>query len=56
MLRRVVDAQDMFLRDTARECGTVFLPACSSSEKDGTFMNAERRIPRRGGDTLLERS
>jgi formate dehydrogenase major subunit len=38
--------QDMFLTETARECGTVFLPACSSFEKDGTFMNAERRIQR----------
>ncbi len=36
----------MFLTETAREFGTVFLPACSSFEKDGTFMNAERRIQR----------
>jgi formate dehydrogenase major subunit len=42
----LVIVQDMFLTDTARECGTVFLPACSSFEKDGTFMNAERRIQR----------
>jgi formate dehydrogenase major subunit len=36
--------QDLFLNETAREFGTVFLPAASSFEKDGTFMNAERRI------------
>jgi formate dehydrogenase major subunit len=39
-----VIVQDLFLNETAREFGTVFLPACSSFEKDGTFMNAERRI------------
>ena len=38
--------QDLFLTETAREFGSVFLPACSSFEKDGTFMNAERRIQR----------
>ena len=38
--------QDLFLTETARELATVFLPACSSFEKDGTFMNAERRIQR----------
>jgi formate dehydrogenase major subunit len=38
--------QDMFLNETAKEFGTVFLPAASSFEKDGTFMNAERRIQR----------
>jgi len=42
----LVIVQDMFLTETARECGTVFLPASSSFEKDGTFMNAERRIQR----------
>jgi formate dehydrogenase major subunit len=42
----LVIVQDLFLTDTARECGTVFLPACSSFEKEGTFMNAERRIQR----------
>jgi formate dehydrogenase major subunit len=36
--------QDMFLNETAKEFGTVFLPAASSFEKGGTFMNAERRI------------
>ena len=38
--------QDLFLTETAREFGSVFLPACSSFEKEGTFMNAERRIQR----------
>jgi formate dehydrogenase major subunit len=42
----LVIVQDMFLTETARECATVFLPACSSFEKEGTFMNAERRIQR----------
>ena len=37
--------QDMFMNETAR-FADVFLPACSSFEKDGTFMNAERRIQR----------
>ena len=38
--------QDLFLNETAREFGHVFLPAASPFEKDGTFMNAERRIQR----------
>jgi formate dehydrogenase major subunit len=38
--------QDLFLNETARKFGSVFLPAVSSFEKDGTFMNAERRIQR----------
>lgn len=42
----LVIVQDMFLNETAREFGHVFLPAASSFEKDGTFMNAERRIQR----------
>ncbi len=42
----LVIIQDMFLNETARELGTVFLPVASSFEKDGTFMNAERRIQR----------
>jgi formate dehydrogenase major subunit len=41
-----VIVQDLFLNETARMFGTVFLPACSSFEKDGTFMNGERRIQR----------
>jgi formate dehydrogenase major subunit len=42
----LVIVQDLFLNETAREVGTVFLPACSSFEKEGTFMNGERRIQR----------
>ena len=38
--------QDLFLNETARLTASVFLPACSSFEKDGTFMNSERRIQR----------
>jgi formate dehydrogenase major subunit len=38
--------QDLFLTESARAFGSVFFPACSSFEKDGTFMNAERRIQR----------
>jgi formate dehydrogenase major subunit len=38
--------QDLFLTETAKLAGNVFLPACSSFEKDGTFMNSERRIQR----------
>jgi len=36
----------MFLNETARDYATVFLPAASAFEKDGTFMNGERRIQR----------
>jgi formate dehydrogenase major subunit len=42
----LVIVQDLFLTETARVAGTIFLPACSSFEKDGTFMNSERRIQR----------
>lgn len=38
--------QDLFLNETARLAANVFLPACSTLEKDGTFMNSERRIQR----------
>lgn len=38
--------QDLFLNETARLAANVFLPACSSFERDGTFMNSERRIQR----------
>jgi formate dehydrogenase major subunit len=38
--------QDVFLNETARAHATVFLPACSAFEKDGTFMNGERRVQR----------
>jgi formate dehydrogenase major subunit len=34
----LVVVQDMFLTETAREFGTVFLPACSSFEKEGTAL------------------
>jgi formate dehydrogenase major subunit len=42
----LVIVQDMFMTETARAHADVSLPACSSFEKDGTFMNAERRIQR----------
>lgn len=42
----LIIVQDMFLNETARRFGSVFLPAASSFEKDGTFMNAERRVQR----------
>jgi len=41
-----VIVQDLFLNETARQHADVFLPAASSFEKDGTFMNAERRVQR----------
>jgi formate dehydrogenase major subunit len=40
-----VIVQDLFLNETAKYAH-VFLPGCSSLEKDGTFTNAERRINR----------
>lgn len=42
----LVIVQDLFVTRTAQEFGHVFLPAASVFEKDGTFMNAERRIQR----------
>lgn len=42
----LVIVQDLFLNETAQSFGHVFLPAASSFEKDGTFMNSERRIQR----------
>jgi formate dehydrogenase major subunit len=42
----LVIVQDMYLNQTAKEYGTVFLPAASNFEKDGTFMNSERRVQR----------
>lgn len=42
----VLVVQDLFLTETARRFATVFLPAASSFEKDGTFMNSERRVQR----------
>ncbi|MFI5384618.1 MAG: formate dehydrogenase subunit alpha [Fimbriimonadales bacterium] len=42
----LVIIQDLFLNETAKEFGHVFFPASSSYEKDGTFMNSERRVQR----------
>ena len=42
----LVIVQDIFLNETARQFGTVFFPAASSFEREGTFMNAERRTQR----------
>jgi formate dehydrogenase major subunit len=42
----LVIVQDLFMNELAREFGHVFLPACSSFERDGTFMNSERRVQR----------
>lgn len=36
--------QDMFMNETARKFADVFLPVATSFEKEGTFMNSERRI------------
>ena len=41
-----VIVQDMFMNETASRFGSIFLPVTSSFEKDGTFMNAERRVQR----------
>lgn len=38
--------QDIFLNETARELAHVVLPAACAYEKDGTFMNSERRVQR----------
>jgi formate dehydrogenase major subunit len=42
----LVIVQDLFLNETAKAFGTVFFPASSAFEKDGTFMNCERRVQR----------
>lgn len=42
----LVVVQDLFLNETAKKFAHVFLPAASPFEKDGTFMNSERRIQR----------
>lgn len=42
----LVIVQDLFFNDLAREFAHVFLPAASPFEKDGTFMNSERRVQR----------
>ena len=38
--------QDIFMNEIARDLAHVVFPAACSFEKDGTFMNAERRIQR----------
>jgi formate dehydrogenase major subunit len=38
--------QDLFLTETARAFAHVFLPAASVFERDGTFMNSDRRVQR----------
>jgi len=42
----LVIIQDFFMNETAKKFGHVFFPAATSFEKDGTFMNGERRIQR----------
>ncbi|MEP6946058.1 MAG: formate dehydrogenase subunit alpha, partial [Acidobacteriota bacterium] len=42
----LVIIQDFFMNETAKRFGNVFFPAVSSFEKDGTFMNGERRVQR----------
>jgi formate dehydrogenase major subunit len=42
----LVIVQDMFFNELARKFAHVFLPAASPFEKDGTFMNSERRVQR----------
>lgn len=39
-----VIVQDMFMNETAKRFANVFFPVASSFEKEGTFMNSERRI------------
>ncbi len=41
-----VVVQDLFFNQTADRFGHVFLPAASVFEKDGTFMNSDRRVQR----------
>ncbi len=41
-----VVVQDLFLNETARAHAHLVLPAAGPFEKDGTYMNAERRIQR----------
>lgn len=41
----VLIVQDLFLNEVAK-LASVFLPAASPFERDGTFMNAERRVQR----------
>ena len=41
-----VIVQDLFINETAKFSANICLPAASVFEKDGTFMNAERRVQR----------
>lgn len=40
----LVVIQDLFMTETGKKFGTIFLPASSGFEKEGTFMNSERRV------------
>jgi formate dehydrogenase major subunit len=42
----LVIVQDLFMNKTAERFGHIFLPAASVFEKDGTFMNSDRRVQR----------
>ncbi len=42
----LVIIQDLFMNETARAFGHVFLPAASVFEREGTFMNSDRRVQR----------
>jgi formate dehydrogenase major subunit len=42
----LVIIQDLFMNKTAECFGHIFLPAASAFEKDGTFMNSDRRVQR----------
>ncbi len=42
----LVVVQDLFMNKTAERFGHIFLPAASVFEKDGTFMNSDRRVQR----------
>lgn len=42
----LIIVQDLFINETAKAFADVFFPAASSFEKDGTFMNGERRVSR----------
>jgi len=41
-----VIVQDMFLNEIASQHASLFFPAASSFEREGTFMNSERRVQR----------
>jgi formate dehydrogenase major subunit len=42
----LVVVQDLFMNETAKRFGHIFLPSASVFEKAGTFMNSERRVQR----------